>query len=126
MKRERFGLGLLLVLLVLGLLTTRRMTTTYQEMADALDRAGTLALAEDWEGAERLVRKARGRWEWSWRLAAALTDHEPMEEVDSQLAMLDVYQQQRETLSFAALCAQIAKQMEDIGDAQDLNWWNLM
>ena len=126
MKRERFGLGLLLVLLVLGLLTTRRMTTSYQEMADTLDRAGALALAEDWEGADRLVRKARGQWDRNWRLAAALTDHEPMEEVDSQLAMLDVYQQQQETLSFAALCAQIAKQMEDIGDAQDLNWWNLM
>ena len=126
MKRERFGLWLLVLLLILGLLTTRRMTTDYSHMADTLDQAGTLALAGDWEGADRLVRKVRGRWEGSWRLAAALTDHEPMEEVDSQLAMLEVYRQQRETLSFAALCAQIAKQMEDIGDAQDLNWWNLM
>ena len=126
MKRERLGIGLLLILLVLGLLVTWRMTTVYEDIADALEDAGILALAGDWEGADRLLRKARLRWEGSWRFSAALTDHEPMEDLDAQLAQLEIYRQQREALAFAALCAQIASQMEDIGDAHDLNWWNLL
>lgn len=126
MKREWVGIGLLLVLLILGLLVTWRMTTVYEAMADTLEKAGTLALSEDWEGADRLLRRTRSQWEESWRLTAALTDHEPMEEVDAQLAQLEVYRQQQDSLSFAALCAQIASQMTDIGDAQALNWWNLL
>ena len=126
MKREWLGFCLLLLFLTMGLLASRRMTRTYDAIADTLDKAGTLALAEDWEGADRLIRKARGRWEGSWRFSAALADHEPMEEIDSQLALLKVYQQQRDALAFAALCSQVASQMEDIGDAQALNWWNLL
>ena len=126
MKREWIGMGLLLALLVLGLLTTKRMEHTCGEMAEQFSQAGTLALAEDWEGADRLLRQARSRWEESWRLSAALTDHEPMEEVDSRLEELEVYQKQRDNLAFAALCAQIASQIEDMGDAHGLTWWNLL
>ena len=126
MKRERLGLWLLVLLLILGLLSSRRMATDSSLMAHTLDQAGILALEGDWEGVDRLVRKARGRWEGNWHLAAALTDHEPMEEVDSQLAQLEIYRQQREGLAFAALCAQISSRIEDIGDAQALNWWNLL
>ena len=97
-----------------------------EEISQLIAQAGTLALAEDWEGTDKLLRKARGRWEESWRLSAALTDHEPMEEVDSQLEELAVYQKQREKLAFAALCGRIASQIEDIGDAQTLNWWNFL
>ena len=126
MKREWIGIGLLLVLLALGLLTTRRMERACEDIADQIGKAGTLALAEDWEGADRLLRKARGRWDGGWRLHAALTDHEPMENVDSQLEALGVYQKQREKVAFAALCAQLASQIRDIGDAHKLTWWNLL
>jgi hypothetical protein len=125
-KREWIGFGLLLGLLVLGLLTTRRMERTCEDLSRQFRQAGTLALAEDWEGADKLLRKAKGRWDGSWHLTAALTDHEPMEEVDCQLEELAIYQKQRDRLSFCALCARIARQIEDLGDAHGLTWWNLL
>ena len=63
MKREQIGLALLLILLVLGLLATWYMDRTHEDLANKLKSAGTLALAENWEGAQRLVRSARKSWE---------------------------------------------------------------
>ena len=126
MKREVLGAWLLALLLGLGLLSTRYMGRTHSATAKWLDSAGTLALAEDWEGAGRLFRKAGEEWEKSWHLSAALTDHEPMEEIDGQFAQLQLYLRQKERLAFAAVCAQLASQIQDIGDAHGLNWWNLL
>lgn len=126
MKRGWIGLALLLILLGAGLLVTWFMGETHEEIADKLEDAGVLALTGDWEGADRLVRRARMEWDKSWRISAALTDHEPMEEIDSLFAQLEIYRRQREALSFGALCAQLSSLLEDLGDAQGLNWWNLL
>ena len=126
MKRGWIGLILLLVLLAGGLITTWHMEKTCEAVSQTLEAAGTLAQAEDWEGAQRLARRARQEWEKNWRLAAALTDHEPMEQVDGQLAQLKVYQDQLDGVTFAALCAQTASQIRDIGEAHGLKWWNLL
>lgn len=126
MKRERIGFCLLLVLLILGLLVTRYMGTAHQDMAQKLDSAQVLALAEDWEGVGRLVRSAQKNWEDSWRVTAALTDHAVLEQIDSLLAQLDLYQKQKEELAFASTCAQISSYLQDLGDAHALNWWNLL
>ena len=126
MKREQIGLALLLGLLVLGLLTTWYMGRTHEKLADRLESAQTLALAENWEGAERLVRSARKDWEDNRHFSAALTEHAALEEIDSLFSQLKVYAQRKEALAYAAACAQIASYLEDLGDAQDLTWWNLL
>ena len=126
MRRELLGAWLLVLLLSLGLLSTRYMGRTHSATAGLLESAGTLALAEDWEGAGQRLRKAREEWDRGWHLSAALTDHEPMEDIDSQFAQLQMYLRQKERLAFAAVCAQLASQIEDIGDAHGLNWWNLL
>ena len=125
MKRERIGFWLLAVLLVLGLLATRHMGTTHASTARRLESAGVLALSEDWEGAGRLLRKARQEWDGCWRFSAILTNHEPMEQIDGQFAQLEIYLRQQEGVAFAAVCSQMASQIEDIGDAHGLKWWNL-
>ena len=126
MKREQIGFWLLAVLLALSLLATRYMGTTQDATARRLEAAGVLALSEDWEGAGRLLKKARQEWEGCWRLSAILTDHEPMEEIDGLFAQLEIYLRQREGTAFAAACSQVASQIQDIGDAHGLNWWNLL
>ena len=126
MKRERIGLWLLLVLLILGLLATRYMGTTHAATARKLESAGILALSEDWEGAGRLCRSARQQWQAGWHISAVLTDHKPMEDIDSQFAQLEVYLRQKEPIAFAAVCGQLASQIGDIGDAHGLTWWNLL
>ena len=126
MKRCWIGIALLLVLLAAGLGTTWYMEELHEEIAEQAEAAGQLALVEDWEGADRLSRRVRESWQRHRRLSAALTDHAALEEIDSLLAQLEIYRTQREKLSFAALCAQLESRLEDLGDAQDLNWWNVL
>jgi len=126
MKRERIGFALLLGLLILGLLVTRYMDTAHQDMAEKLDSAQILALAEDWDGAGRLVRSARKEWEGVWRVTATLTDHAVLEQIDSLLAQLDLYQKQKEALAFASTCAQISSYLQDLGHANALTLWNIL
>ncbi len=126
MKRGGIGLAILLILLAAGFLATWFMEEVHEQMGDTLEKAGKLALAENWEGADRLVRKARQDWEKKRRISAALSSHAPLEEIDSLFSQLEVYQGQREKLAFAAACAQLASYLEDLGDAQDLTWWNLL
>ena len=126
MKRGGIGLAILLVLLAAGCFATWFMDKTHARLENTVKKAGTLALAENWEGADRLVRRARQDWEKNRHISAALTDHATLEEIDSLLAQLEIYQGQREKLAFAATCAQIGSYLEDLGDAQDLTWWNLL
>ena len=126
MKREWVGIGLLLVLLILGLLVTWRMTTVYEAMADTLEKAGTLALSEDWEGTDRLLRRTRSQWEESWRLTAALTDHEPMEEVESLFSQLEIMLHARDPVAFAATCGSLEVFIRAIGEAHSVSWWSIL
>lgn len=126
MKRGWIGLGLLAVLLVGGLLVTWRMDRCHDAIAQNLDDAADSALAEDWTAAAALAQQAKHDWETGWNFSAAFADHEPMEEIDSQFAQLAVYGSARDGISFAAVCAQLARQVEAMGDAHGLTWWNLL
>ena len=125
MKRGLIGISLLLILLLLGLLATFYVTGM-EDISETLRSAATLAMNNDWEGAQRLRRKANEDWQNRRHFTACLTDHGTLEEIDSLLAQLEIYQGQREKLAFAATCAQIGSYLEDLGDAQDLTWWNLL
>lgn len=126
MKRGLVGIALLLVLLALGLSVSLWLGQRQEALAETLGAAVTLARNGDWEGADRLLRKAEAEWRGQWKLAAAVTDHAPLEEIDSMLSQLKLYAEQRELLSFAALCVQLEHRLRDIGEAQKLTWWNLL
>lgn len=126
MKRGWIGLGLLVVLLVIGLLVTWHMGKSHAGMAADLDRAAGYALMENWEQATFYAQKAKNDWEKGWRFSAAFADHEPMENIDSLLAQLLTYASARDEISFAAVCAQLARQIDAVGDAHGLTWWNLL
>lgn len=126
MKRSWFGMGLLILLLAAGFLSTRYMDRRHGETAVLLHAARQQAENGSWEQAVQLAAEAQNCWKSSWRVSAAFADHEPMEDIDSQFAQLNVYAGAGERLSFAAICAQLASALEAMGDAHALNWWNLM
>lgn len=126
MKRGWIGLGLLVVLLAAGLLVTWHMRSSHREIAQDLEQAARYAMAGSWEEAEDNAQDAFDDWQDRWHFSAAFADHEPMEAIDAQFAQLDTYLTARDSVSFAAVCRELARQVEDMGDAHGLNWRNLL
>ncbi len=126
MKRYWFGLILMVLLLVCGLLATLYMGRCHSAAAGLLEEAGAQASAGNWQQGIARANLAKGQWDSSWHISAVFADHEPMEEIDSLFAQLALYAEKKEKLSFCALCAQLSSLLEAIGDAHSLTWWNLL
>lgn len=126
MKRCWIGAGLLLVLLATGIYSTWRMQHCQEPMIQEVLRAGELARQGDWEAAEGHAHQAQAEWDRCWGLSAALTDHEPMEQVNAMFAQLEVYATAQETVNYAVLCAQLGSELDAISDAHRVVWWNLL
>ena len=126
MKRGCIGAALLLLLLVGGGLSVRAMVDMHAPLTGFLEKASEAALTSDWEQAQALSRKAQTRWEKNWHISAAFSDHGPMEEIDGLFAQLQVYGKLREGAGFAALCRELARELEAMGEAHVPNWWNLL
>ncbi len=126
MKRSWFGAGLLAALLVCGILTTGLLTKIHTPGAEALTRAAALAGEGRWQEAGELADRAKQSWEDCRHLVAALADHEPIEEMEAQLAKLDAYRDSRDAVAFRAQCLYLASCMEALGEAQQLKLWNLL
>lgn len=126
MKRCWFGLGLLIFLMIGGFLVTRAMTEQHRGVSDRLASAAAAAEKEDWEDAERELAAARKEWEDGWHFSAAFADHEPMEEIDGLFAQSEVYLSCRDSEALAAVCAQLTRMTEAVGEAHALNWWNFL
>jgi len=126
MKRSWMGFFLLLALLALSIGATWAMTKIHAPIEFQLQQAARSALAGDWEEAERCSHQAREHWEKWDHFRAALADHTPVEEIDGEFAMLEVYCQTRETIAFAACCKELARKTAAVGEAHELVWENLL
>ena len=126
MKRSQFGLGLLLALLILGILSTWAMGKSTDPITETVRQAGEAGFRSDWAVAEKKMGEAKSDWEKRYPLCASLTDHEPMENINSLFAQLEVYAQSRDHQNFAAVCALLEKNIEAMGEAHSLKWWNLL
>ena len=126
MKRCRFGLGLLLGLLVLGAVSAWGMGKGLDPMTEGIRQAGDAALREDWDTAQALSADVKEQWEKGFPYLASLSDHEPMENINGLFAQLEVYAQSRDPQNFAAVCGQLAQDLEAMGEAHSLKWWNIL
>ena len=126
MKRMWIGVVLLAVLLVSGLLAAEFMEKTHGPIVSDLKQAADAAMEGSWGRAEALTARARKSWDKHRFLTAAFADHGPMEEIDALFAQLEAYREAGDTLGFAAVCAALSKQLEAMGDAHELSWWNLL
>lgn len=126
MKRSVAGFVLMGLLLVSGLLSSRWMVRSNTPMGERMEQAAAYALRGDWAKANSLVRQVQVQWEEGWHLTACFADHGPMEEIDGLLAQLEAFSAESERAAFAAVCMELSRDMEAIGDAHELTWWNLM
>lgn len=126
MKRCRFGLILLILLLAGSLWGSRYMSQIHAPLSETALQAADRALEGDWGNALSLMGKVKATWEKNWGLSTSFADHGPMEQVNSLLAQLDIYAAAGDPVGFAAVCAAISAALDAIGDAQSLTWWNLL
>lgn len=126
MKRCYFGAGLLILLLAAGIAVTFCVARCQEPIVRDLEQAALTALREDWEQTGSLTRSAKDQWQRWWKFSASVTDHSPMEAIDVLFSRLDVCLSLRNRESTAALCAELARQVEAIAEAHRLNWWNLL
>lgn len=125
MKRMWLGIALLLALLAAGALITEGMNRVCMPVSRDLEQAAEAVLREEWTQAEALSRRAKGRWETYRDRCAAITDHEPMEDVESLFAVLEAFRMRRDSVGFAQCCAQLAAMTEAMADSQAVHWWSV-
>ena len=126
MKRCWFGLGLLVVVLILSILASIWMTRIHENVEDDLNQAAQCALEGDWDAADRYFLRAKRTWTAWEHFRASLADHTPVEEADADFAATGVYCYTRQDISFAASCLQLARQVAAVGEAHEFAWWNLL
>ena len=126
MKRSWMGLVLLVILFFLSVLTAWAMARIQEPVARDLELAARYGAEENWPQAERHARAAAEAWKKWNRLRSCFADHGPVEEIDGSLAALEVYLGQRERTAFCAACADLSRQIQAVGDAHGLVWWNVM
>lgn len=126
MKRIRFGAVLLITLLVLGFWSGNFMERTHFSQVEQLNRAAELALEGNWAAAQQRTGTARREWNKNRTLIAALTDHEPMDQVEGLFAQLDVFVRQQDAVSYSSTCLYLARQLEAMGKSHSLSLENLL
>ena len=122
-RRFYLGVGILMVVLALGLLTQWAMEKCQQPPALLLEQA---VQTEDFQAATELAQEARTLWEQKRKEVAAVADHTPMDEIDEVFAELEIYAREREQVHFVACCNRLASLLRAVSDAHQLNWWNVL
>ncbi len=126
MKQFWMGVGILLVLLALGLGSTLWMGHVHRDLAQDLEEASLAALGEDWALAQNILSQCRIRWQACRGAVAAGASHEPIEQIDSLYAQLALYLDRRDSMGFALCCTTLQYQTQALGEAQAINWRNLL
>ena len=126
MKRMWFGTVLLLILLIMGIFVTVSSNRLHSSTSQALFAAADAAEKGNWQTAAERYTLAMNRWQQRHHLVAAITDHEPMEQIDSLFAQLQPILTAQETLSFTSGCRALTVLIEAVGEAHAVNWWNLL
>jgi hypothetical protein len=125
MKRSWIGLALLLVLLVISLAVTGFMTRIHEDLALDLRQSAESALLGDWDNVQLFLRRANRSWTKWGHLRASFADHKEVEAVDAALASLEIWRQSKDAAAYRAACAALTKQVEALGEAHKLTWWNV-
>lgn len=126
MNRMWIGAALLVLVLGLGIWVGDRMTGSHLPCAEDLENAAAFAMAEDWQTAGALADRAKENWQKNRRLSAAVTDHEPMDEIDALFEELEIYRAREETSAYCAGCRYLAEHLRDLGNSFRVSWWNLL
>ena len=123
MRRIWIGVGVLLALLAVGLLTMQITDRQLKEISETLKEASE---TDNWDQAVALSQTAREHWEEKWQLLAALVDHTDMDTADGLFSQLEIYGQRSAKTAHAATCAKLAEVIHGIQENHRFSWWNLL
>ena len=126
MKRLWLGAALLAVLLAAGIFSTLVTERFHHSLSRRLEATAAAALAQDWEQTGELLHQCRSHWARYRNFVAAVASHEPIEEIDSLYDQLDIYFVRRDSQGFSLCCATLQHRTRALGEAQSINWWNLL
>lgn len=126
MKRCPIGAVLLLILLVLGLLSSGWMNSFHSERARDVALAADAALRQDWDTAEAHTGHAKQKWESCRGLAASISNDTPIEEIDGLFRQLEVHAAGKDALTYASICMQLSHHLQSLGESHRLSWQNLL
>lgn len=126
MGRFWFGVGILVLFLVLGFWIGDVAADVHLGIADTLETAAEQALTGDLSGGMETAMQAKASWEAHWRASATVADHAPMDEIDGLLAQLECYSRGEAPVDFAACCTRVALLVRAMSEAHSLRWWNLL
>lgn len=126
MKRFWIGLAALALLLLIGVISGLAMERIHNNLADTLDRAADFVQDGQRSRAEETVKQASALWERHHHLAAAFADHEPLEQIDSLFARLEVYCRIGSDRDIADACVQLASLSRDVAESHGIGWWSLL
>ena len=122
MARFCIGIGLIALLLGVGLLSAGAMDTIQTPIAATLEQAAQASAPE----ATALLENARAQWQSHWRSTAVLTDHAPMDEIDSLLSQAEAYLRDDRLGDFSALCLRVAQLIRATAEGHKPTWWNFL
>lgn len=126
MKRCRLGAAALVLLLVFGGFSSFRLRIFCSGVVSAVEEAGAAAQKQDWSGARASTERARDSWTRGRSMAAVFSDHAPLEQVDTLLALLDTALARRDGAVFADVCAQLITTLNALSEAHQLSPENLL
>lgn len=127
MKRHLYlGLGILLSLLVLGILSYACLRGAVEESERYLMKAAEAARAEDLPSARQYSRQAWNTWKHVWSLAACLVDHEAFQTIDQELEMLQQEQWAEDALAYGEQCLSLAEELHALQDSERVTFYNIL
>lgn len=126
MSRLWIGVGILVILLAMGIGMLWVSRDFYQEFAAGLEQAGKLAMEGSWQAAGEKAAQSRAQWDRYRRFWASFTDHEPVEQMQNLFSQLDIYQQRKLEVDFAAVCRNLVHLAEAIDESHSLRWWSIL
>ncbi len=126
MARGWFGVGLLIVFLILGFVVSGAVNSAHLPTENLLEQAAEKTLNGEFEQAVVLGMEAKDRWQRQWDATATVADHAPMEDVDALFGEMEIYARAGEEPHFAACCKELAKRLRAVAEAHKFSWWNIL
>lgn len=126
MNRFWIGVAVLLLFLGLGLGSMFLLGRFREPLTDTLEAAAEDVLSGATEAGVEKVRLAWELWNRYRHGLAAVSSHEPMEEMDGLFARLPVYARAENWGEYAACCVRLSRLAEAIAEAQSCSWWSLL
>lgn len=126
MKRLWIGVAVLLVLLAAGAGLSYGVVRLHDEIYRELSEAAQEVRRGDLDAALQRGEAARLIWQ-RWRhFSASLSDHEPLEEMDSLFEELSLYSDLELPVDYAAICLRLAELSRAVSESHSLTWWNFL